>query len=241
MFDQTFVNTNGQTRRPWTVAVSLTLQTALIAVVLIVPLLHIAPLDLPVKIQIQLPLERVDLKVKPERKATPHPAQGASHPIFHPVPVLFPIDVPRHIDLTPDAPAIGNIPVTTGPGSLVGLLPGVGIVAQPPPVPIVKALPPAPSAPVQVGGDVQAGKLIFGPKPAYPRIAITTRTQGSVRIQAVIGRDGAIKNLQMISGPPLLVNVAMEAVKQWRYKPMLLNGEPVEVITVIDVNFTLSR
>lgn len=130
----------------------------------------------------------------------------------------------------------------TGPAgySLGGLLPS-GIVVQPPPAPIVKASPPQPTTPVQVGGDVQAGKLLFGPKPAYPPLARTTRTQGTVRIQAVIGRDGAIRNLQLISGPPLLVTVAMEAVKQWRYKPTLLNGEPVEVITVIDVNFTLNQ
>jgi protein TonB len=243
MFDQTFVNTNGQTRRPWTVAVSLTLQMALVGVALIIPLLHVAPLDLPLKIQGQLPFEKVDLKVRPETKATPHPAQGASRPIFHLAPEQFPINFSRHIDLAPDAPEIGASLATAGPGgsSFAGLLPVNGIVAQPPPAPIVKAPPAAPSAPVQVGGDVQAGKLLFGPKPAYPTLARTTRTQGTVRIQAVIGRDGAIKNLQVLGGPPLLVTVAMDTVKQWRYKPTLLNGEPVEVITVIDVNFTLSQ
>jgi hypothetical protein len=76
MFDQTFVDTNGQTRRPWTVAVSLVLQITLVAVALIVPLLNIASLDLPLRIQIRLPVENVDLKVRPEPKAPPHPAQG---------------------------------------------------------------------------------------------------------------------------------------------------------------------
>jgi len=237
MFDQTFVDTNGQTRRPWTVAVSLALQTTLVAIALIVPLLRVASLDLPVKIQIRLPVEKVDLQLKPETKAAAHQAQGVSRLVFHPAALQAPASLPRHIDLSPDAPEIGTVP-TTGPtgSSLVELLPGV--IVQPPPAQIVK---PSPSPPVQVGGEVQAGKLLFGPRPAYPRIAIITRTQGTVRIQAVIARDGTIKNLQLIGGPPLLVAVAMEAVKQWRYKPTLLNGDPVEVITVIDVNFTLNQ
>jgi protein TonB len=241
VFDQTFVNTNGQTRRPLTVAVSLALQTSLVAIALIVPLLHVASLDLPVKIQIRLPLEKVDLKVRPELKEAPYSAQAVSRPVFHLAGRQFPFTVARNLEMAPDAPPeIGNIPGWIGLAgpSLVGL--PTGIVVQPPPQ-AVKAAPPSPAAPVHVGGDVQAGKLLFGPKPAYPPLAKTTRTQGTVRIQAVIGRDGAVKNLQLISGPPLLVAVAMEAVQQWRYKPTLLNGEPVEVITVIDVNFTLSR
>ncbi len=85
--------------------------------------------------------------------------------------------------------------------------------------------------------------LIFGPKPAYPPLAKTARIQGILRQdhRPSSAEMRAIKNLQLLSGPPLLVTVAIEAVKQWRYKPTLLNGEPVEVITVVDVNFTLSR
>jgi periplasmic protein TonB len=240
MFEQTFINTPGQTRRPWTVAVSLALQIAFIAIALIVPLLRVASLDLPVKNPILLPFEKVDLKVKPELKATPHAAPAASRPIFRML-AQTPTAVPPHPDLTPDAPEIGNLPGAIGQAgpSLVGL--PTGIVIQPPSVQVVKAVPPTPAVPVHVGGDVQAGKLLFGPKPAYPPLARATRTQGTVRIQAVIGRDGVIKSLELMSGPPLLVGVAMEAVRQWRYKPTLLNGEPVEVITVIDVNFTLSQ
>jgi periplasmic protein TonB len=241
MFDQTFVDTNGQTRRPWTVAVSLGLQLMLVAVALIVPLLHVASLDLPVKIPILFPVEKVDLKVKPEPKAMPHPSQAASRPIFHYALEKFPIAVPRNLEPAPDAPEIGSVLGTTGPAgpSLVGL--PAGIVVQPPPAQVVKAPPAAPAAPIRVGTGVQTAKLIFGPRPAYPPLARAARIQGTVRIQAVIGRDGAIKNLELIGGPPLLLAVAMEAVRQWRYKPTLLNGEPVEVITVIDVNFTLSQ
>jgi protein TonB len=88
---------------------------------------------------------------------------------------------------------------------------------------------------------VQEAKLIDGPRPAYPTIAKTTRTQGLVRIQAIIAVDGTIRNLKVISGPPLLVNAAVEAVSRWRYQPTLLSGNAVEVITEIDVNFTLAQ
>jgi protein TonB len=242
MFDQTFVDTKGQTRRPWTVAASLTLQMALVAVALIVPLLHVATLDLPAKIQIQLPVEKVDLQLKPETQPAVHRETAAPRPIFQMERLPAPTRVPRQIELAPDAPEITNATAVTATGGpSLGLLPSGIVVAQPPAAQIVKPTPAAPSEPIRVGIGVQSAKLIFGPKPAYPPIARTTRTQGTVRMQAVIGRDGAIKKLQLIGGPPLLVAVAMEAVQQWRYKPTLLNGVPVEVITVIDVNFTLSQ
>jgi protein TonB len=92
-----------------------------------------------------------------------------------------------------------------------------------------------------VGGNVQSAKLIRGPKPVYPPLAKQARIQGTVRLNAIIGKDGTIQNLTAASGHPLLVPAAMDAVKQWLYQPTLLNGEPVEVVTVIDVNFTLSQ
>lgn len=87
---------------------------------------------------------------------------------------------------------------------------------------------------------MQAAKLIRQVKPVYPPLARQARISGTVRLVAIIGRDGAIRNLQVTAGHPLLVPAAVEAVKQWLYLPTLLNQEPVEVITQIDVNFTLS-
>ena len=75
----------------------------------------------------------------------------------------------------------------------------------------------------------------------YPQIAKVARIQGMVRVEGVISRDGMIQKLRVISGHPLLVQAALDAVKQWRYSPTLLNGEAVEVQTTIDVNFTLSQ
>jgi protein TonB len=94
---------------------------------------------------------------------------------------------------------------------------------------------------ISVGGNVQSARLIAQPKPVYPPLAKQARISGTVRFTAIIGRDGTIQNLTLLGGHPLLVQSATEAVKQWRYQPTLLNGEPVEVVTQIDVNFTLSQ
>jgi protein TonB len=104
-----------------------------------------------------------------------------------------------------------------------------------------KAAAATPTKQIHVSTGVQAAKLIAQVTPVYPTLAKQARVTGTVRLTAIIGRDGAIRNLQVMSGHPLLTPVALEAVKQWRYQPTLLNGEPVEVITQIDVNFTLSR
>jgi protein TonB len=208
---------------------------------LIVPLLHTASLDVPAKTPVWLPLEKLDLKLKPEAKAAPNRAPSAPRPVFHLAALRAPTTVPRSIDLTPDAPEIANAVGTNGPaGPSLGSL-GPGIVIQPLPAPVAVPKPKLESTPIRIGGGVQSAKLMFGPRPVYPPLARTTRTQGMVRIQALIGRDGVIRNLQAVSGPPLLIAAAIEAVQQWRYQPTLLNGEPVEVITEIDVNFTLSQ
>ena len=109
-----------------------------------------------------------------------------------------------------------------------------------------RRLPPAAPKPVtpqriRVGGNVQQAKLIRQPKPIYPPLAKQARISGVVRLNAIIGKDGTIQNLTVASGHPLLVPAAMEAVKQWVYQPTLLNNDPVEVVTQIDVNFTLSN
>jgi len=92
-----------------------------------------------------------------------------------------------------------------------------------------------------VGGQVESAKLIFQPKPDYPQLAKMARIQGVVRLEAIISKDGTIQDLKLVSGHPLLAKAALDAVKQWRYQPTLLNGEPVEVVTEVDVNFTLSE
>jgi protein TonB len=94
---------------------------------------------------------------------------------------------------------------------------------------------------IRIGGNIQASKLISQPRPVYPPEAKAARIQGVVRLQAVIAADGTVKNLEVMSGHPLLVPAALEAVKGWVYETTLLNGNPVEVQTAIDINFTLSQ
>ena len=94
---------------------------------------------------------------------------------------------------------------------------------------------------IRVGGNVQSNNLIEKVVPVYPPDAKAARVQGTVRFTATIGKDGRVEDLQLVSGHPLLAAAASDAVKQWVYKPTLLNGNPVEVVTQIDVNFTLSQ
>src|ERR1700722_9587227 len=94
---------------------------------------------------------------------------------------------------------------------------------------------------VRVGGNVQSMNLTRKVTPIYPPLAKQARIQGVVRFTALIGTDGSVINLQLVEGHPLLVPSAQEAVQQWQYKPTLLNGNAVEVITQIDVNYTLSQ
>ena len=92
-----------------------------------------------------------------------------------------------------------------------------------------------------MGGQVVAAKLLRKPEPVYPPLAKMARIQGVVRLEAIIAKGGTVKDLKVLSGHPLLVKAALDAVQRWRYQPTLLNGEPVEVLTTIDVFFRLTR
>jgi TonB family protein len=114
--------------------------------------------------------------------------------------------------------------------------------------PMQRAVPPPPvpssgEAPqrIRVGAKVEQAKLIQHPEPAYPPLAKQARIAGVVHLNAIIGKDGTVQDLTITSGHPLLVPAALEAVKQWVYEPTLLNGKAVEVVTPIEVNFTLAE
>jgi protein TonB len=109
--------------------------------------------------------------------------------------------------------------------------------SQPSPPQTTKPVPPRR---IRVG-SVIAARIVYQPKPEYPELARLTRTEGAVEFEAVIGRDGTIQELKVLRGHPLLVKAAFDAVRQWRYQPTLLNGEPVEVMTEITVNFKLAE
>jgi TonB family protein len=94
---------------------------------------------------------------------------------------------------------------------------------------------------IRVGGNVQQAKLLVKVMPVYPPEAKAQGIEGTVVLQATIDKDGTVASLMVLSGDPMLVTAAMDAVKQWQYSTTLLNGDPVEVVTDIQVNFTLAK
>src|SRR5262249_35231833 len=123
-------------------------------------------------------------------------------------------------------------------GVLGGIIGAAPSVAPPPPPPPPAAAPVTPSQ-IHVGGTVQAARLISAPQPQYPYAAQVANVHGDVTLNAVIGPDGKIQNLSVVSGPPLLVTSAIDAVKQWLYQPTVLNGVAVKVNTEIVVHFQM--
>jgi protein TonB len=124
-----------------------------------------------------------------------------------------------------------------GNGSNSGVAGGLFAGMNTPP-PVVPRAVPKQVGPVKVSSGTVAGMIISKPEPVYPAIAKAAHVQGAVILHAIISKDGTIENLSVISGNGMLVNAARDAVSRWRYKPYLLNGEPVEVETSITVNFT---
>ena len=114
----------------------------------------------------------------------------------------------------------------------------------PPPTPADSAgsAPPPPPGLTRIrqGGNITAAMLIKRVQPVYPPLARQTRISGNVRLHVILGKDGTVQQVEVISGHPLLVQAAMDAVRQWVYRPTLLNGQPVEVDTTVDVIFALN-
>jgi TonB family protein len=105
----------------------------------------------------------------------------------------------------------------------------------------ISLAPAGPPTRIRIGANVQRAKLLVKVTPVYPAEAKAQRIEGEVRLEAIVGKDGKVENLQMLSGDPLLAAAALDAVRQWQYQTTLLNGDPVEVVTEIAVNFTLSK
>ena len=115
------------------------------------------------------------------------------------------------------------------------------LTAAPPPAINQPEVAKPPQGPIRVSAGVQSARLVKKVIPEYPPLARAARISGVVHLIGVIARDGSIRNLQLVSGHPLLSHAALEAVEQWIYRPTLLNGEPVEVIAPIDVYFNLGQ
>lgn len=238
MFEDSLIESTGaiRTRSSRYAAGSLLLQAALAAVLVVVP--YIYPAALPPKF-LSVPL----IAPPPAPAAQIVQQRMASSPTSRPELLLSTLIAPGHIPQT-----IHHV-VDTGPP---GLVPGadiggdsstgamgsswLGAVTNPPTQHLRQAKP---SGPLKVSAGVAAGQLLTPIRPPYPAIALAGRIQGTVVVAAIIGKDGRISSLRVVSGSPLLAGAAVEAIRQARYRPWTLNGEPVEVETTINVVFTL--
>ncbi len=253
MFDETIWVAKGRTRRPWTVPASFAGQVVVVGLMVLAPLIFTEKLTM-MRMSMSPPL-RVGV-VRPEK---PHvtlvPAGRESTPT-RPTVLVMPTSVPRDTPKLIDPPRIETAandgPGCTGALCIAGDPTGVpdGMEAPrntqllpPPRVERSAAVKPVPhnTEPIRirVGGVIQEGKLSNRVAPVYPRLAVMTRTSGVVELAAVIGTDGRIRELTVVSGHPLLVPAAVDAVRHWVYQPTRLNGDPVEVSTSISVRFIL--
>ncbi len=244
MFEDSLIESAGRikTKRGWTTVLSFMMQILLIGFLVLVPLIYTEALP---KQQL------VSFLVAPPPPPPPPPPAAAE--VVRAVKVIqtdiidgqlrTPTKIPEKVqmiteDVAPPPMAsggvVGGVPGGVPGGQMGGVLGGI-ISSTPVAVPKVAA----PSR-VRVSQGVVQGNAISQPKPLYPQMARMARVQGSVVLHAVISKSGAIENLRVVSGHPMLQQSALDAVRQWRYRPYLLNGEPVEVETQITVNFNLA-
>jgi protein TonB len=247
MFEEMVVSNakNKKTNKPWTVFISMMLQIGFLALLILIPLIYTEALPKTLMSSILL---------APPPPPPPPPPPAAVQ-VVHVKPVahlmeagklVAPKAIPKDIKIIkeeeapPDVGAgmVGGVPGGVAGGSMGGVIGGViggaGSTAAPPPPKVTPKR-------ITVGGNVQAAHLVNRVQPVYPPLARQTRISGTVKLHAIIGKNGAVEQLQVVSGHPLLVQSALDAVKQWRYQPTLLNGEPVEVDTEIDVIFSLAQ
>jgi protein TonB len=242
MFEDSLMESQNRLSSPnqrWTAVLSLTLQCAVAAAIIALPLLHPEALpfhtDAP-KVFLPLqPLPRPVPRPVPRVEATTASASPATPAPGHPItgPLLIPTLLPSTSDA---APATG--PIGTGMGDSDTLTSALGT----PTGTAVRVSParPAPTRPLLISTGVMNGLLLAPIKPIYPRIAISARIGGAVIVEAIISKSGRIESAHAVSGPEILRQAALDAIRNARYSPYLLNGAPTEVETTITVNFNLS-
>ncbi len=246
MFDEMVVSSPNpkKTNKPWTVFISMLFQVTFLGILILIPLIYTEA----------LPKTMMATMLTAPPPPPPPPPPPAATQIVKIKPQVHLMDagklvapkvIPKDIKIIkeeeqPDMGAsgmVGGVPGGVAGGSMGGVLGGVigGMGGAPPPP------KPKQTGPLRVGGNVQAARIINRVQPIYPPLARQTRISGTVRLHAIIGKDGTIQQLEVMSGHPLLQQAALDAVRQWRYQPTLLNGDPVEVDTTIDVIFSLNQ
>ena len=246
MFEEMVVSSPNpkKTNKPWTVFLSMLFQCGFLAILILIPLIYTEA----------LPKTMLATMITAPPPPPPPPPPPVVTQVVRVKPQVHLMDagklvapkvIPKEVkiikeEVEPDMGAVGmtgGVPGGVAGGSMGGVLGGVigGMGGAPP--------PPKPklSGPLKVGGNVIAAKIVNRVTPVYPPLARQTRISGTVRLHAIIGKDGTVQQLEVLSGHPLLQQAALDAVRQWRYQPTLLNGEPVDVDTTIDVIFSLNQ
>jgi protein TonB len=243
MFEDSLIESGNKlkTKRLGTTILSFLLQVGLIGVLILIPLIYTDALP-------KGNLMTFLVAPPPPPPPPPPPAAAAVKVVKIQSEVIngqlrTPTKIPNKVQMIKEEEAPPDLGAGGVPGGVPGGIPGGstggvmgGILSS------ANAAIPKVATPqrVRVSSGVSTGLLIKKVTPNYPQLAKQARIQGSVVLQAEISKEGTIQNLQLISGHPMLAPAAIEAVKQWRYKPYLLNGEPVAVETQVVVNFSLS-
>jgi periplasmic protein TonB len=235
MFEDSLVESTGRirTRSRWFAVGSFILQAALVAALVLIPFLN--PAALPkqaLTMMLAAPPPPPAPAEIPARAATGH----ASSPAILRA-ITAPNRIPLHAAMVNDT-VPGAVDLGKGGGSGSDVMGALGNIGTPPP-PTVKPEPRPTPEPLRISAGVAAGRLVAPIRPAYPAIALATRIEGTVVIEAVISKTGTVERARVVSGPPMLTAAALSAVQQARYEPCKLNGDPVEVETTINVIFRL--
>jgi len=244
MFEDSLIESGGRlkTKRGWTSMLSFAIQIGIIGVMVLIPLIFTEALP---KTQLM-----TFLVAPPPPPPPPPPAAAPVHVVKQIQTDIVngelrtPTKIPQKVQMIKEdeapppsmatAGVVGGVPGGVPGGQMGGIIGGI-VSSTPMAVPKV-----ATPQRVRVSSGVSTGLLVRKVNPNYPPLARQARIQGTVILQAEISKTGDIQNLRLISGHPMLAPAAIEAVKQWKYKPYLLNGEPVEVETTVQVNFTLA-
>ena len=245
MFEDSLVESSGKlkTKRGWTTSLSFIIQIALLGVLVLIPLIYtealpkqamatflVAPPPPPPPPPPPQPIQQVKVqKVVSEIE---------NNALRTPTKIPDKIKMVKEEDTPPPqqnfAGVVGGVSSGAPGGQIGGVIGGI-VGSAPVAVPKVAA-----PQKVRISSGVMQGQLLNKVTPQYPQIAKAARISGKVVLAATISKNGTIEGLHVVSGHPMLVNAAMDAVKQWRYKPYILNGEPVEVETTIEVNFNMN-
>ena len=250
MFEQSVLDNSRQRRSKWS-WMGLVVQLGLVTSMLLVPMVS------PELLSVMLPKALIYVPMKPVQpvEVEVQPAQSASTAnansvvvarqtvrVFRAPSTIQPVaNIIDPEGYAPPAFTIGTGNVLANTADLAGTTIGVGIGPTAPPPRAPEPVKTQPAQRIRVGGNVRPPQILQRINPAYPPLAKQARISGLVKLEGIIAKDGTVQQLKVVSGHPLLAPAALEAVRQWRYNPTLLNGEPVEVISPIDVNFILSN